>query len=1226
MRKRNAVFVGVLLAIALTATPALAARGHVFEREFGGPCEVTPLEPCEGKFKEPAGIAVNEQTGDVYVVDAGNSRVQYFTPQGSFVGQFTGPSATGTGNLEAGSSTVSAVSASAGAFTVGEEIKGEGLEPGTEVTAVEEAGALLKISKPVEAGKSKSGVVLSAHQAFNFVIGGAIAVDHSPASPSNGDVYVSSGEFGHMVVDKFSSTGAFIGQIRGSSEASPFELVKGVAVDPKGTLFISEVHKVFKEGEVVAEESRVDAFTSGAVNTLVPPFVLLEETQKLGKGEIYEPLAVDAEGNFYSKIAGDSHVWKFSPAGKLLSTELDPKAPVTFNGVAVESSTNDFYVDNETTVRRFTGAGTGVEAFGEGHLPSCGGKGECQGGLAVNSATGRVYVGVGPSDVVQVWQPEPAGPPLIAGEWLSSVSSTGATFSAEVKPRSVSTEEPTTYRFEYGACAGGTESCATSGFEASTPVASLPPSFDVARVSVEVNELRSGMTYHVRLVAENAVSKREGKPAVGEVHTFTTRGVGVFGLPDARQWELVSPPDKHGAALIGIEEVALVQASPGGAAIAWQALAPTEAHPQGLGEGVQVLSTRSVAGWSSLDLEVPHSAPVGLTGNKAYPFFSEDLSLSLLDSPGRFVPSLSPEASEQTPYVRADFSGAGPASPCTEACFQPLVTGCPPEGQPCAAPVKEHQDVPPGTVFGPEPNNECPHVCGPEMRDATPDLSHVVLRSTRALTATSFPGLEELYEWSGGKLALVSLLPSNEPAVKPSLGFHDSNRAIHAISTDGSRVFWEDEGRLYVRDTRLGETLEIGPRPFEAANAAGTLVFAGGQECEITTDAMTGKLKECATVGEPYGNLLGTSEDGAWVYYERAGSVYVRRGATTRLVAAGVSGLRAAVGADQEDLEQRHWRVSPDGEWFAFMSNSSLTGYDNEDVTSRQPGERRDEEVFLYDARHERLVCASCDPTGARPAGVDSGPAVGGWPGGTWIAGSVPGWTTFLPKQALYQSRYLSNEGRLFFNSSDALVPKDVNGQQDVYQFEPEGVPTGERACTSASGSGSVVFNSAAGGCVGLISSGESPEEAKFVDASQSGGDVFFLSSGKLSRLDQEGSVSLYDAHECTSSSPCVPQTVSSSGSCETEASCKASPGVQPDIFAAGGSAVFSGPGNPPPLSTGATPKPETRAQKLAKALGSCRRRYRHAKKKRQACERSAHRKYGAAAKAKRATHNRRTK
>ncbi len=57
-----------------------------------------------------------------------------------------------------------------------------------------------------------------------------------------------------------------------------------------------------------------------------------------------------------------------------------------------------------------------------------------------------------------------------------------------------------------------------------------------------------------------------------------------------------------------------------------------------------------------------------------------------------------------------------------------------------------------------------------------------------------------------------------------------------------------------------------------------------------------------------------------------------------------------------------------------------------------------------------------------------------------WLAGNIPGWTTKDLSNAIYQSRYLSNSGRLFFNSSDALVPADVNGKEDVYEYEPAGV------------------------------------------------------------------------------------------------------------------------------------------------------------------------------------------
>ena len=59
----------------------------------------------------------------------------------------------------------------------------------------------------------------------------------------------------------------------------------------------------------------------------------------------------------------------------------------------------------------------------------------------------------------------------------------------------------------------------------------------------------------------------------------------------------------------------------------------------------------------------------------------------------------------------------------------------------------------------------------------------------------------------------------------------------------------------------------------------------------------------------------------------------------------------------------------PERPWLAFMSSEQLTGYDTRDAKSGQP----DEEVYLYSAATNGLVCASCDPTGARPVGEEYG-------------------------------------------------------------------------------------------------------------------------------------------------------------------------------------------------------------------------------------------------------------
>ena len=200
----------------------------------------------------------------------------------------------------------------------------------------------------------------------------------------------------------------------------------------------------------------------------------------------------------------------------------------------------------------------------------------------------------------------------------------------------------------------------------------------------------------------------------------------------------------------------------------------------------------------------------------------------------------------------------------------------------------------------------------------------------------------------------------------------------------------------------------------------------------------------------------------------------------------------------------------------------------------------------------------------------------------------------------------------MFFNSADALVSADTNGKEDVYEYEPEGVGS----CKDSAG------------CTGLISSGTSGRESAFLDASQSGEDVFFLTASPLVAADTDRSIDIYDAHVCSQGSPCLNYPVSSSPQCESAATCRpSSPGLQPEDIPV--SATYSGPGNPAvtaqrTVAAAKTVKPvprPTRAQKLAKALKACRGQHRHSKSKRARCEREARRKYGShAGKARKAT------
>jgi hypothetical protein len=135
---------------------------------------------------------------------------------------------------------------------------------------------------------------------------------------------------------------------------------------------------------------------------------------------------------------------------------------------------------------------------------------------------------------------------------------------------------------------------------------------------------------------------------------------------------------------------------------------------------------------------------------------------------------------------------------------------------------------------------------------------------------------------------------------------------------------------------------------------------------------------------------------------------------------------------------------------------------------------------------------------------------------------------------------------------------------------------------------------------------------------------VFFLTASKLSLLDYDTELDVYDAHECSAVSPCSPVGAAVPAACDTEASCKAAPSLQPEIFGPSGSATFSGPGNLVAPKAKAKTAAEVRAEHLAKALKACKKDKRKAKRKK--CEKTAHKHYGVAARAKRSIHGKGSK
>jgi hypothetical protein len=184
-------------------------------------------------------------------------------------------------------------------------------------------------------------------------------------------------------------------------------------------------------------------------------------------------------------------------------------------------------------------------------------------------------------------------------------------------------------------------------------------------------------------------------------------------------------------------------------------------------------------------------------------------------------------------------------------------------------------------------------------------------------------------------------------------------------------------------------------------------------------------------------------------------------------------------------------------------------------------------------------VCASCNPTGVRPIGPSSIDPI--------QAGLLSGGNTYLSHQ-------VSDDGsRVFFDSSDALSPRDNDGVQDVYEW--------------------------ANGNARLISTGTDSDRSQFVDASASGNDVFFTTRQQLLPQDGDGGFDLYDAR-VNGGFPVPSSTPPCSGD-----GCK--PGAAaPPSSPAQGTSSFSGPGNPKPP---AAPKQKAKVKVSIKTLSAFR-------------------------------------
>jgi len=1119
-----------------------------------------------GEFDNPRSIAADPVSGDVYVVDLNNARVEEFNVWGAFIRAFGWGVRDGAAELQSCTALsgcqAGTKGAGAGQLGVATAITIDanhdlyvGDKSNNRVEKFDSEGHFLLMFGGEVDKTTHADVCTQADLEGGDVCGAGIAGTGNGqfssteafgsylASGPGGAIYV--GDLGR--IEKFGAGGEYLGSIEGAELAG--RVVEALAVDPAGDPYVILPRRFMPD-----EPAELLKLGPTGEKLLTFPVETPEHAIALGSGgtlyAVSNPGAVEV-----GTVGLEPRVVEFDAAGNKLipnaeeeeAEAQEPPEPLPFAQAPELGS--DFSINGLATSGAcgIEGADLYVSYF--------------RASSSISNSLLRAY-GPHPDPTLC---PPPERAPEIADQYASAVSTDSATVKAKISSNFWPT---TTYYVEWG-----TGKCSEGGCANQQPAApgtqlESETNLPVATMGLILSGLEPGTTYHYRFVARTRFQPGSGEVAEvkgvggkpgeeGAEGTFTTpplalaprtdcanqafRSGASATLPDCRAYEMVSPLDKEGADLVALNDITGYRASLDQSAAlgdrmtysAYRAFAGAVAAPY-TSQYMAVRTERGLLGegWASEQVSPPRGRSLsnaGFTNETEYRAFSADLCQGWLVLDFAAEPPLDPA---EVPGYRNVFrrDNCAPAAGGYEA----LTT---------VTPAK------------------APENFLAELQGTSADGAEAIFTATDPL-ATGAPAnaAASLFEQSPAGLRYVCLLPSGKAVAGDchagSFGGTDRQNSLsHALSADGSRVFFSDEsegqlyeGRLYLRlhsdraPAASGKCAAAEPEAAcTVAVSSGAAYFWGASKDgsraiyeEKEAGKGTGKLfeftvkieaglpvRKATPIAEGSEGLLGISEDASRIYF-----------ASTKVLSPGEAnghGEQAVAGrpnlyyseagqgpvfigtlAGSDVLSEsenfapiaivrepafRGARVSPDGLYAAFLSHAPLTGFDSTDQASGAA----DDEVFLYDANTGKLICASCDPSGTRPAGRNSGSEVQP----TWAAASIPGW-----ENDLTASRPLSADGkRLFFDSYVPLVSRDANGKADVYEWESA---QSQAACEEAGGERYVAESE---GCLSLISSGESALDSEFIDAGASGSDVFFATASSLLAQDP-GLIDVYDARE----------------------------------------------------------------------------------------------------------------
>jgi hypothetical protein len=612
---RNGIVVVCVLLLALCApSAAVAARGHAFLRAFPesgtepGSLSLVSRTGLAGGGGVVSGVAVSGVSGDVFVADTGNRRVDVFSSAGHFVRAWGWGVASGAAELQVCSSSC---------------------KPG-----------------------------LSGTEPGEFEVPAFVAVDNDPSSASVGNVYV--GDAGDDLVSKFDAEGHLIsswgnngenaghervepnGQLNGEtsptrelfSRGVPESPLAGVAVDGTGALWVFAFRpELFKFTESGGFSSKcVEAEPAGTQGIAIGPagvYVVeaFGRTLRVVEGQCATPtrltttarpasgLAMDGfDGDLY--VDGGGELVEDLPAACVVAgSACKPRAVFgetpqngqgvlsEGGGVGIDPGSGTVYVANVSSQQVFAYRvvveadavpASGVQAHAvvlHGTVNPDGTElSRCEFEYGLTDAYGSVVpceesvsaIGSGSAPVaVQAKVTELYGGTAYhfrlraanlnadarsEGELVetaktarvisvaaSEVTGSTASLSGIIDPQGLAGK----YQFVVGECATLT-ACPTSAYPIALGDEALAAGGARVSVSQHVEGLVAGRIYHFRLIVEDANGGAYPDSEGTEEGTFvlappgpscsdTRPQAGSDGLPDCRSYELVTPPFKNGA-------------------------------------------------------------------------------------------------------------------------------------------------------------------------------------------------------------------------------------------------------------------------------------------------------------------------------------------------------------------------------------------------------------------------------------------------------------------------------------------------------------------------------------------------------------------------------------------------------------------------------------------------------------------------------------------------------